>query len=134
MNEKRFTLKRNTISTNYPSGKIFDNKKQHSLYLDEIVDLLNELNDENQKLKQQLLYDDVCSICRHEYLVPSDDYFISKCKKEHEECSKEDTRYCKDFEIKGAKPLDYATDMFINTLEPPIIDVTNQTEHKRCSK
>lgn len=30
----------------------------------------------------------------------------------------------------GAKPLDYATDMFVNTLEPPIIDVTNQTEQE----
>ena len=30
----------------------------------------------------------------------------------------------------GAKPLDYATDMFVNTLEPPIIDVTNQTKQE----
>lgn len=57
---------------------------------------------ENKQLKQQLFYDgdDVCDICKHRYLVPSGAYFISKCKKEHEECSKEDIRYCKDFESK----------------------------------
>ena len=42
MSEKRFKIRYGTISTNYPSGRIFDNKKQHSLYLDEVVDLLNE--------------------------------------------------------------------------------------------
>lgn len=101
MSENRFILKRNTVSTNYPSGIIFDNKKQHSLYLDEIVDLLNKLNNENQKLKQQLFCDDVCSICRHRYLVSSGDYFIGKCEKGHEECSKEDIKYCEDFELRG---------------------------------
>lgn len=34
----------------------------------------------------------------------------------------------------GAKPLDYATDMFINTLEPLIIDVTDQTEQEKWLK
>ena len=42
MSEKRFTLRTNSVSTNYPSGRIFDNKKQHSLYLDEVVFVLNE--------------------------------------------------------------------------------------------
>jgi hypothetical protein len=94
--------------------------------LEEIVDLLNKLNDENEqlkhdatvliqanqdyrkeneKLKQQLFYDGdgVCDICKHEYLTPSGDYFISNCRKGHEECSKEDLRYCKDFEVKELK-------------------------------
>ena len=34
----------------------------------------------------------------------------------------------------GAKPLDYATDMFINTLEPLIIDVTDQTKQEKWLK
>ena len=61
MSEKRFKIRYGTISTNYPSGRIFDNKKQHSLYLDEVVDLLNEqqatinkLKEENEQLKQKI--------------------------------------------------------------------------------
>lgn len=34
----------------------------------------------------------------------------------------------------GAKPLDYATDMFVNTLEPIVIDVTDQTEQEKQLK
>lgn len=34
----------------------------------------------------------------------------------------------------GAKPLDYATDMFMNTLEPLVIDVTDQTEQEKWLK
>ena len=34
----------------------------------------------------------------------------------------------------GAKPLDYATDMFVNTLEPLTIDVTDQTEQEKWLK
>ena len=34
----------------------------------------------------------------------------------------------------GAKPLDYATDMFINTLEPLIIDVTDQKKQEKWLK
>lgn len=34
----------------------------------------------------------------------------------------------------GAKPLDYATDMFVNILEPPVIDVTDQTEQEKWFK
>lgn len=63
---------------------------------------ISDLNDENERLRQQLLYDgdDVCDICRHEYLVPSGDYFIGKCEKGHKECSTEDIEYCEDFELK----------------------------------
>ena len=66
-----------------------------------VEDELEESIKENERLKQQLLYDgdDVCGICKHEYLVPSGDYFIGKCKKEHKECSKEDIKYCEDFEL-----------------------------------
>ena len=34
----------------------------------------------------------------------------------------------------GAKQLDYATDMFVNTLEPLVIDVTHQTEQEKQLK
>ena len=119
MSEKRFTrlefsngiwgVKDNNTGYEYPSPI-------------DLLDLLNELNEENQRLKndcgmlvqsnqeyreeneqlkQQLLYDgdDVCGICKHEYLTPCGDYFIGKCKKGHEECSKKDIKYCEDFEL-----------------------------------
>lgn len=126
MTEKRFTTK-NIICSNYC---VWDNDDK-PYGNDEVVELLNELHEErnyferkkceywnkfnlahldninlrkeNEQLKAQLLYDgdDVCGICKHEYLAPSGDYFIGKCEKGHEECSKEDIRYCKDFELKG---------------------------------
>ena len=34
----------------------------------------------------------------------------------------------------GAKQLDYATDMFVNILEPIVIDVTDQTEQEKQLK
>lgn len=69
------------------------------------VEKVNRIVKEKEQLKQQLLYDgdSVCDICKHEYLTPSGDYFISNCRKGHEECSKEDLRYCKDFEVKELK-------------------------------
>ena len=53
MNKKRFSIKYNTTSTNYPSGRVFDNEKQHTLYIDEVVNLLNWLINENKKLKEE---------------------------------------------------------------------------------
>lgn len=53
MSEQRFTLRTNSVSTNYPSGRIFDNKKQYNLYLDEIVDLLNFQNTQIKCLKEE---------------------------------------------------------------------------------
>ena len=63
---------------------------------------VKHLKEENERLKQQLFYDgdDVCDICKHEYLVPSGNYFIGKCEKGHEECSTEDIEYCEDFNLK----------------------------------
>lgn len=54
MNKKRFSIKYNTTSTNYPSGRIFDNEKQHTLYIDEVVNLLNWLINENKELGDDL--------------------------------------------------------------------------------
>lgn len=53
MNKKRFSIKYDTVSTNYPNGRIFDNKKQHTLYIDEVVNLLNCLSNENKELKKE---------------------------------------------------------------------------------
>ena len=58
-----------------------------------------------KELTAQLKTDeeDVCIKCKHHYLInypESSKYYISKCKKEHEECSKEDIRFCEDFELK----------------------------------
>ena len=54
----------------------------YSLTGSESIDLLNEneqLKKENQKLKTQLLHDDgVCDICKHEYLVKTGNYYVSK--------------------------------------------------------
>lgn len=63
--------------------------------------------EENKRLKAQLYCeneDGVCLICNNHYLVKGktyDKYYISKCKKDHDECSTEILRYCKDFELKG---------------------------------
>lgn len=80
----------------------------NALSSEEIVNLLNEqdnrikeLENENKQLKIQLQTDDICSKCKHEYLVKQDDgYFIAKCKKAFSECSTGDVTYCKDFELK----------------------------------
>ena len=68
----------------------------------QICDLLNEQEEEIQRLKIQLQTDDICNKCKHEYLVQQNDrYYISKCKKGFDECSKGTIKYCKDFELKG---------------------------------
>lgn len=68
-----------------------------------------ELKKENEQLKQKIkkleaqLYkveDGVCDICNNMYLVQQGRYFVSKCKKGHDECSKMDLDYCDDFELK----------------------------------
>lgn len=70
---------------------------------DVIATAINELIEENKQLKAQLFYDGdgVCNICKHQCLVKAGRYYVTKCKKEHEECSKIDLNYCDDFELKG---------------------------------
>ena len=79
-------------------------------YVSDVCPLLNELNDENEQLKQQIKklesqlycpYDSICINCVNEYLVQKDKYYVSKCKKGHEQCSRTDVKYCDDFELKG---------------------------------
>lgn len=110
---KRFGLncKLGLVNGEEPLCKCLLDNGKHKSYR-EWVDLLNNLSDENEELKkvneqlkQQLLCDSegVCDICNHEYLIPSSKYFIAKCLKGHEECSKEDIKYCEDFELRGSK-------------------------------
>lgn len=69
----------------------------------DVIDVSNTLHEENEKLKAQLhcTHDGVCDICNNEYLVQQGKYYVSKCKKGHEECSKMDLSYCEDFELKS---------------------------------
>lgn len=70
-------------------------------YADKILDLLEE----NEQLKAQLYCnsdDGICPICENHYLVKGktyEKYYISKCRKGHDECSKESLRYCEDFKV-----------------------------------
>ena len=99
---------------------IYDNEKKEYVisdgmlnahnYCKELCNLLNELatkcsklEKKNEQLKAQLKKgEDVCSICKHQYLTKkdTDKYYIAKCKKEHIECSKDTVNYCEDFECK----------------------------------
>ena len=91
-----------------------------------VIDLLNELDKENKELRDSItswsksyhrvyeekrllkaqLYcnseDRVCNICKHQKLIKKDmgRYYIAKCEKGHEECSKESVRHCEDFKLK----------------------------------
>ena len=62
-----------------------------------------EYRKENEQLKAQLYCDSeegVCSICKHHYLEKGNIFYISKCEKGHEKCSKESVRHCEDFKLK----------------------------------
>lgn len=117
MIEKRFEVMDGTPLGTHTN--IWDRQKQHNqgvgdeLWLGEVIGMLNEgvmIAKENEQLKQQIkkleaqLYkveDGVCDICNNMYLVQQGRYFVSKCKKGHDECSKMDLDYCDDFELKG---------------------------------
>lgn len=100
--------KRYRISQGYNDRFCHDWKKNKLFNFQQTVDLLNEqdnrikeLKNENKQLKIQLQTDDICSKCKHEYLIKQyDGYFIAKCKKAFSECSTGDVTYCKDFELK----------------------------------
>ena len=72
-----------------------------------IEKLVNQLLNENEQLKQTIKkleaqlycpYDSVCINCVNEYLVKKGKYYVSKCKKGYEQCSKTDVKYCSDYE------------------------------------
>ena len=104
MTEKRFIL---VLDDDY--GDVLNDNMTGDAYGFEreyrisIVNVLNMLHEENQSLKAQLHcpFDSICAICSNEYLVQKDKYYISKCRKGHEQCSKTDVLYCDDFEKGG---------------------------------
>ena len=85
---------------------------------EELIKRLKEIREEQietilkqkRKIKElttqlQTEEESVCIKCKHHYLIKhpleSREFYISKCIKEHKECSKEDIRYCEDFELTG---------------------------------
>ena len=72
----------------------------------EFIEKVNRIVKENGELKAQLYCDSnegVCSICKHHYLEKGNIFYISKCKKGHEKCSKESVRHCEDFKLRESK-------------------------------
>ena len=107
MTEKAYTFHIDEFNevfiTREKDGKVFcigDEDYISTEAIDGIVEELNELYEENIRLKSQIGCDDVCHICKHESLIKKDKYYVAKCDKGHEECSKMDLRYCEDFEAK----------------------------------
>ena len=93
MTEKRFTLA-------YEKGNWWAVKDGDiTLWKEETIA-------ENEQLKAQLYCDSdegVCVICKHHYLEKGNIFYISKCEKGHEECSKDALKHCKDFELEESK-------------------------------
>ena len=112
MTAKRFTIDNdidfnNKVET-YELNCIRDNENQTFYFIADsigniqlFVKRLNELHQENMRLKAQLLYDGdwVCNICKYQCLVKTEKYYVAKCEKEHAEASKVDLQYCEDFEL-----------------------------------
>ena len=111
MTEKRFTV---PIKYRFSHSKIQLNGEP--LTNDELVRILNTndgafvenfaLKEENEQLKAQLYCDSnegVCIICKHHYVEKTNMFYISKCEKGHEKCSKESVRHCEDFKLKELK-------------------------------
>lgn len=106
--EEYYIFDSNTISESdfeekleYQDYKAFED----SMMGDEVVNRLNELAEENQRLKAQLTadIDGVCSLCNHHYLVKDkvmQGFYTGKCEKGHEKASKEAVKYCEDFDLK----------------------------------
>ena len=94
-------------------NSIVKENKQLKKYFDIPIDgntgksmSIKELLEEYEKLKAQLYCDSdegVCSICKHHYLEKGNIFYISKCEKGHEECSKDALKHCNDFELKELK-------------------------------
>lgn len=66
---------------------------------------LIELEKENEQLKQYIydnLDEDICDVCSYQYLEKSqmDKYYVAKCKKGYDNCSKGTVIHCKDFKFK----------------------------------
>jgi FtsZ-binding cell division protein ZapB len=63
------------------------------------------LEKENEQLKQYIydnLDEDICNVCSYQYLEKSkiDKYYVAKCKKGYDNCSKGTVIHCEDFKFK----------------------------------
>ena len=93
-------------------AKIYDeNKKLKQQYSALEISLMNnqlaynDLEKENEQLKQYIydnLDEDICDVCSYQYLEKSqiDKYYVAKCKKGYDNCSKGTVINCKDFKFK----------------------------------
>lgn len=95
-------LNNEIIYLNEENAKLLSERINDFEQFEETVDFCEKLKKENEKLKMELYYDgdSVCNICKHQYLVETEKYYVAKCEKEHEKCSKEDIKYCEDFKFK----------------------------------
>lgn len=64
-----------------------------------------KLEKENEQLKQYIydnLDEDICDVCSYQYLEKSqmDKYYVAKCKKGYDNCSKGTVIHCKYFKFK----------------------------------
>ena len=103
MTEKRFTNVE--VDDYYNLICVNDGDTFHSYSEKALEDLLNELNNENEKLKQYIydnLDEDICRVCSYQYLEKSkmDKYYVAKCKKGYDNCSKGTVIHCIDFKFK----------------------------------
>ena len=104
MTEKRFRKVLGFIA-DYDGECYEEGENFELLDLTGIENRLNELHEENERLKSQLYCDDeegVCNICKHHYLVKDDEielgYYNSRCRKGHYECARVSLKHCEDFE------------------------------------
>ena len=71
-----------------------------------IVDLLNQLSDENEQLKQYIydnIDENICEVCSYQYLEKHSQmqgYYVARCEKGYDNCSKGTVIHCKDFKFK----------------------------------
>ena len=80
-------------------------KLKHRLAISQKAKYVTALEKENERLKLQLYCDDeegVCNICKHHYLIKDDEaelgYYNLRCKKGHCECARVSLKHCEDFE------------------------------------
>ena len=101
LNEKEETITR--------LKKDFDSCSHNwALMYDEAKNKVEELSKENEQLKQYIydnLDEDICDVCSYQYLEKSkmDKYYVAKCKKGYDNCSKGTVIHCKDFKFKELK-------------------------------
>lgn len=78
--------------------------------LDMLVNKVNEQEVRIIQLEAQLYCTaegGVCEICKHMYLEEHNDdvvlgkYYVSRCKKGYDKCSKDTLKHCEDFELKN---------------------------------